>query len=229
MILTKDYINNNLLDNIGRLSPLKLKKIEIPKEYNWCKTNVEYVFCILNDIFTAPKCFNKNCNNNVKYKSVKKYSKYCSLKCSMNDVETLNKLKNSINQNKILIDFKLTKNYILENIYTKTKSINTKKYNIIIHKDYYWCKSIKEYIYCILNDILEPIKCINEDCNNNVNYDEKRKYNKFCSPKCSSTNFMTLEKSKNTNISKYGVEHSSKLKLTQEKKENTNILKYGVN
>ena len=49
-IINKDYIKNNLFDSIGRLSPLKLKNIEITKEYNWCESKAEYIFCILNDI-----------------------------------------------------------------------------------------------------------------------------------------------------------------------------------
>ena len=52
--------------------------------------------------------------------------------------------------------------------------------------------------------------------------------NKFCSLKCGSLNSETQKKTKQTNLKKYGVEHTSQVKEVREKAKQTCLEKYGV-
>jgi hypothetical protein len=56
-----------------------------------CDSMAEYTYCILNDIFTKPKCI---CDNPVKFKRFGLgYAKYCSTKCRANDSEWQQQVK----------------------------------------------------------------------------------------------------------------------------------------
>jgi len=116
-ILTKEYIKNNLYNSIGNLNIHKLKNILIPKEYSWCETKAEYIYCILNDIKEQLLC--KECNNPVKYNThIKKYNEFCSPSCSSKNkfIKEKSKKTKKLNNKKIFHPNILIKN-ILKEIY----------------------------------------------------------------------------------------------------------------
>ncbi|MFW5895504.1 MAG: DUF7487 domain-containing protein, partial [archaeon] len=64
-------------------------------------------------------------------------------------------------------------------------------------------------------------------CGDFLSWDQdKRKYRTYCSKKC--TAIGSKEKSKNTSIEKYGVEHYSKTDEFRERSKVTSLTKYGV-
>lgn len=85
--------------------------------------------------------------------------------------------------------------------------------------------SIGERIYCIDNNIKEPILCY---CGNPVKYINYSKgYSKRCSKKCAYSDPKVIEKRENTCIEKYGVTNFTKTELYLEKTKQTNLKKYG--
>jgi hypothetical protein len=69
-------------------------------------------------------------------------------------------------------------------------------------------------------------KCVSENCNNNFEkkFDYLIKSNSFC---VDCTNNIKFEKSKKTNLEKYGCEHSSQNICVKSKNISTNLKKYG--
>lgn len=101
-------------------------------------------------------------------------------------------------------------------------------------------KNCSNYIYDIINDITEHPKCY---CGKNVKFRSIfGGYQEFCSNKCQVLHLHqsqkengwffkseeSLEKIKDTNLKKYGVEYPFQLKEIQDKINETNIEKYGV-
>ena len=79
-----------------------------------------------------------------------------------------------------------------------------------------------ENLYRILNGIDEIPIC--KECGNKVKFNfGKRKYNEFCSIRCSSLNKQVKEKREKTNIKKYGVKYS----WNNDKQQQTCLEKYG--
>jgi hypothetical protein len=128
----------------------------------------------------------------------------------------------------------------------KEKCFNNEKLNPHTNKKEWWIKNnlehiyddifvntaflplsskINQRIYTYVNNLTETPKCKKYDCNNNVNW-HNGKYLTYCSPKCNSLS--TLEKRKETNSKKYGVDNPFKSKEIKEKIRETTIEKYGV-
>ncbi len=74
----------NYLDCIGRPIGCKMKDIQIPEEYYWCKRSSEYLYCLKHKIITKPSCC--ICGGEVSYVSFTNgYTKHCpNKKCSGN-------------------------------------------------------------------------------------------------------------------------------------------------
>jgi len=86
--------------------------------------------------------------------------------------------------------------------------------------------SSKEYYDKYLKKEIEGI-CLK--CNNQTKFNSVSKgYRKFCSSKCSNSSILTLNKTKETNIKKYNVEHVSQRNDIKEQKKTKSIIKYGV-
>ncbi len=90
-----------------------------------------------------------------------------------------------------------------------------------IPNEYFWVKTIKELIYCYENNITEPIKCENEECNCFVSFNKH--YHKFCSTFCSNSNRSVINKKKKTRVKNYGDENYNNVK----QREQTCLEKYG--
>jgi very-short-patch-repair endonuclease len=83
-----------------------------------------------------------------------------------------------------------------------------------------------ERIYCVLNDIKEHPKC---QCGKLLNYRcFSVGYRKHCSSKCSHNDIKTLNKYKETNLNRYGVNNISQIKNVKEKKHLASLKKYGT-
>ena len=130
--------------------------------------------------------------------------------------------------NKNYKDFpkKLTKKYIEENLYTKSKkNFNTNLFKLFeIPNEYNWCKTKGEYLNCILLNIKEEPKCKKENCNNSVSYNSriKEKYRECCSQECKNYKKI-IEKARETKKKKYGNE----VYVNTEKAKETKKEKYG--
>lgn len=82
--------------------------------------------------------------------------------------------------------------------------------------------------YLIINEITELNKC--NTCNNYIHPINLQKYKTqyYCNSQCSNNSDTVKEKSKKSNLEKYGVEYSTQNKTTIEKQKKTNIERYGV-
>ncbi|MGI0077291.1 MAG: DUF7487 domain-containing protein [Nitrosopumilaceae archaeon] len=85
-----------------------------------------------------------------------------------------------------------------------------------------WC----ERIFCITNNIQSIPLC--EKCKNVIQYNPSKRYNRFCSTKCSTSDSMTKNKYKQTCLERYGVENPRRSKDIQKKIKQTNLKRYGV-
>jgi len=124
-VLTKDYIESNLIRSDGNYNIQKIKVIKIPNEYNWCKLKVEYLDCIRYNIKEPPKCryCNKPTKYNVSSKKQIKYQEFCSIPCVNKYSETKKKILKTNNEKYGKNYYTQTKEYI-----EKTKNNNIKKY-----------------------------------------------------------------------------------------------------
>jgi len=105
------------------------------------------------------------------------------------------------------------------------------KLDFILNKTSFLQKpNITERIYCVLNEIDSYPKCANDSCNILLIFkDYRHGYRNYCSSKCASKDKKAQEKTKNTWIKNYGVDHPSKSPKIQQKIRNTWMEKYGVN
>jgi len=83
-------------------------------------------------------------------------------------------------------------------------------------------KSIRERVFCILNDITCIPKCVM--CNSSVPFSKGGKYTKNCSQSCADKNSDKVNNMKKTKLEKYGNEHYT----NPEKAIQTCLEKYGV-
>lgn len=68
------------LTKSGTPNNWRIQSLEIPKEYQWCKSPSEYLYSIKNNISTPPFC---KCGNSLGFISFTKgYHKYCSRSCT---------------------------------------------------------------------------------------------------------------------------------------------------
>ncbi len=80
VLLTKP-VALQLLDKNNKFTGNK-SVMSIPIVYEWCESFSDYVWCILKDISSPPKCKNKNCSNPTKRYGWEDYRPYCSTLCS---------------------------------------------------------------------------------------------------------------------------------------------------
>lgn len=87
--------------------------------------------------------------------------------------------------------------------------------------------SMSERVCCIKHNYTSAPLCAY--CNTNKTKYRPRLHNyaRFCSTKCSSSDPTTKNKTKQTNLNRYGVEHATQLQTTIDKRNITNIKKYG--
>lgn len=75
----------------------------------------------------------------------------------------------------------------------------------------------------------EPNEGICKECGSPTLFmDLTKGYRQFCSPQCSNSNESKKQKSIETNLRKYGVEHATQSKEIQDKIKQTNLDRYGV-
>ena len=88
--------------------------------------------------------------------------------------------------------------------------------------------SIRERIYCVINNIHENKKCLNEDCFNLVSFNSFCKgYFQYCSNKCVGKSKIVRENTRKTFMKKYGCDSSFKSEKVKEKIKETNLRRYG--
>lgn len=127
------------------------------------------VYCIKNNLTEIPKC--KCCENKVKWAYTRsKFNKFCSISCSSKKFQSDSSYidNNREKYSKTLQDKKQT----LQNELLELQKNN----------NYNWCTSIKEYQYCLRNNINEAPKC--EICKSLIKFSNG--YAKTCSRGCSS-------------------------------------------
>jgi len=81
-ILTKESAKT-LLNKNGKFMGNPLQAYyTIPKEYYWCRTMSDYIWCMLNDIHQQPTCDNPKCQKHTKKYGWHNYRRFCSAKCN---------------------------------------------------------------------------------------------------------------------------------------------------
>ncbi len=117
---------------------------------------------------------------------------------------------------------KTTKQWFIENDFLKI-------YDYIIDKTCYLNNNcnLKERIYCVLHDIFYVQYC--KTCNNKTKFESfSYGYRDFCCIRCSSRNDEVRNRTKQTNIKKYGVENPYQSEVIKDKIKQTNLKKYGA-
>ncbi len=110
----------------------------------------------------------------------------------------------------------MTKDYILENLITKTGGLNSNKTKFI--------EETSEELYLIFNDTT-PYKCY---CGNNTAFlTFKKGYREYCSTKCLNNSKKVKDNKKNTLMTNYGVDSPLKSKELKEKALKTSFSRYG--
>ncbi len=89
----KDFLNSKGLPDSN-----KLKLIDVPDTYQWCKNKSEYIYCIKEKITKKPIC--PECGEKRNFVNFTKgHSNYCSLKCFHNSEKTKEKKKQTCLEN----------------------------------------------------------------------------------------------------------------------------------
>ena len=81
----------------------------------------------------------------------------------------------------------------------------------------------KHYVYCLLNDIDEPPKCLY--CGSSVSDVSDHRFRDYCSTKCGALD--STDKKRETCLKKYGATHHLKTKECLDKQRKTNLERYG--
>ena len=123
----------------------------------------------------------------------------------------------------------------LEELYLKCGPVNLLKskypdfYDYIINnKKYSHISKVSEKLYWYYYGLIEYPKC--KTCGVYITKFRSLKegYAEYCSAKCVANSDIVREKTKSTNIKKYGVENPNQSNIVREKTKSTNIKKYGV-
>lgn len=118
--ITKQYIKDNLLSILGKLSSQKIRTHNIT-------LTTEQLYCIYNEINNPPRC--QCCDNFTKFKSFSiGYTRFCSAKCSSNSISTKEKRKNTN-----LIKYGVESSFQSQDIKDKIKNSNLIKYGVEHH------------------------------------------------------------------------------------------------
>jgi len=86
---------------------------------------------------------------------------------------------------------------------------NIEAYNLVINHSINNNISFKEKVYLYIHDLNDVPICKNENCNKLPKFINKTLgYSNYCSNRCQSTSKEIIEKRKNTNIERFGVEYT---------------------
>lgn len=110
----------------------------------------------------------------------------------------------------------------IKNILNKNPSLKQQ----IIDKTPFIDNSLRERIYCIINEVTEHPICLH--CGKKVKFKVQGGYRKYCSRECSSLSTLRMENHRNSLYEKYGVTNSSQVPGSREKAEKTMLDLYGV-
>jgi endogenous inhibitor of DNA gyrase (YacG/DUF329 family) len=211
-----DNIFEFYLTKSGRLDSNKIKKfansdqnlINLQNNLNWCESISELYYCYQNNINTRPLC--GHCDQDVKYYNPKSgYAKFCSKVCtSRSDLTILTKLEKR-----------------------KSKQVT----DLSAYKlEFPWITTTSEGKYCKQHHIVTQPECF---CGNKIKFIIGHNYPKRCSYSCANKQdaLSKLEKTKLTNLKKYGVDNYAKSDEwknrygeIQEKIIETSTSKYGT-
>ena len=201
----------------------------------------ERFYCVKNKINSRPICTNPNCNNYTRFVSGS-YRDYCSDSCYNQDIQTPLSDRLERYEDAKLVSLDSLKDFLEKNALSKNKEIFSKSFskgigltdessNYLFSIMYFTSSlnksaSIIERVYCILNDIKEPPKCIS--CGNNfASFSSwKQGYSNFCSQNC-----LSLDKPKkveDASMKKHDVDNVFKSKSFKEKYKATMMKKHGV-
>lgn len=219
-IPSKAYINEHLKDSLGRINLIKFEIIKQEK-FNWCNSNLEYIYCIENDIFKQPICLTCNTNPS-KFKSYAQgYKKYCSLHCTLTSKEVLDRKKEtclktygtefSLQSNSVKEKSKKTNlekygvehNSRNQNSILKRKQTNLKKYGA---EHTFQSEQIKNKIKSTL---LDKYGVDNVSKNSEIKKKKEKTFLTKFGETCNLKSQETKNKIKETNLKKYGVDIST--------------------
>jgi len=97
---------------------------------------------------------------------------------------------------------------------------------IKLQQIFHWTSSVSELYYCYKNNVIEQPKCY---CGYHLKFIvNKRKYNIYCSNKCSNNSIFKKEEFTNICLKKYGVDNPIKSNILKKKVRQTTLQKYGV-
>ncbi len=179
----------SMLNKNGKVDSNKSRNYIPHPDWYWCKTTAEYIYCVIHDIRVMPICQMDGCENNTKYtREIKKgYSPYCSYRCNMSDKSK---------QPTIEITPEDLKNILrVDGIIDKHKS---RKFHLPTNS-YRWVNSIKEYKYCIDNNINNQPICNSPKCKKRPKFQNTSYgYGRFCGHLCAANNEEKLKRGVST-------------------------------
>lgn len=101
--------------------------------------------------------------------------------------------------------------------------------SIIAATEFLMVPTFPQRIWHILNGVFEVSKCQNPLCNNSPTFVTFTKgYLRTCSSRCAQLDDQTINKIKDTNRKKYGVDYGLSSKVIIEKRKSTCVKNYGV-
>ena len=215
MLMTKEFIKNNLLSIKGSIISKSLKKYKVEE-------TIEELYIIYNNISNV-KCNNNKCHNKPRFNNFSKgYSEYCSVKCAKSDIKQKDKVKAS-NIEKYGVSSPMKLSCVVE----KGKKTKLKKYG---DKNFNNRSKMKE------------TKLRNHGDENYINIAKAKATNiEKHGVECTLLSKSSRAKTTKTNIEKYGFSHhmknpyyanQAKARLNNEetikKRSETNIKRYGV-
>lgn len=189
---------NKILHNCTNIKKYLLNRFE------YVESIQESLYRIKNNIEIRPVC--PVCGKYVKFLGLKKkgFTYHCSQYCSNNDLNTINKSKQSP-----------LRKYGVDN-YSKTKE----------HKERVKQTCLEKYGQTSFNKKKEKQTCLEKYGDENYNNPEKRK--QTCLEKYGREIPFNYDKAKETCLEKYGVDNYSKTKEFKDRVKETNLNKFGV-
>ena len=119
------------------------------------------------------------------------------------------------------------------NIISKLKHSNSglsySEYIKLITPNFNKLANTSERLFCIFNNLNQRPKCASPGCTNDVSFiNITDGFRKYCSGKCSANDPINKEKTKQTNLEKYGTTCSLQNKEVKEKSTETKLKRYGT-
>lgn len=186
--MTREFIQENLLSETGRLKRKAMLKLGLLEEVVYIKFHS----------IDNPKCEKKGCNNNVSLKSFTKgFNKFCGRKCQDEYAKTF---VNTEYQN--IKKEEITKEYIEENVLDKNNNLNANISRFLPVSN--------EELYLIYYGIEKP-KCLN--CDNIPTFRKfSEGYYDYCSVECAQKSEITRKKQGDTLFERYGTRDPLEIK-----------------